>query len=145
MAKRSSRKKSRRGAAEAPLCNCALLCDDVVISQGRGKHSLDGVIGSIFVPRLPAVLGGYVTYIRLTNIYRNQKVTVSLDHADSEQSVFEFEATLPPHSDPLGICTLIVPIRPFGVTVAGRYIFSVKSNRVPLAQSPISIQTPSVP
>jgi len=142
MAKRKGKARTPARPTEDPTCNCALLCDDVLISQGRGKHSLEGVIGAIAVTELPAVIGGFVTYVRLSNIYRDQVVSVSLDHADTGESVFEFEATLPSKTDPLGICTLIVPTPTFEIRSAGRYIFAVKSRGVPLAQSPINILTP---
>lgn len=138
----AKRKVSRRQGPtpETPTCNCALLCDDVLVSHGHGKHTLSGIIGMIVVRALPAALGPYVTYVRISNVYGDQKVTVNLEHADTFEAVFEFEATLPQPADPLGVYTLMVRIPPFSVSEAGRYMFNAKSGGVPLAQSPIMIQ-----
>lgn len=136
MAKRK-RKSSRQSPPETPTCNCALLCDDVVMSA-KGKHTLVGIIGMITVPRLPAVLGGYVTYVRISNVYGNQKVRISLEHAKSGESVFEFEVPLQ-QQDPLGVHTVIAPIPVFEVEEAGRYVFQAESRGEPLAQSPIMV------
>ena len=38
-----------------------------------------------------------------------------------------FETDMPDDSDPLGVYTLVVPIRPFQIMEPGRYIFSAKS------------------
>ena len=142
MAKKSKAAGQKGRVPEAPTCNCALLCDDVVESKGKGKHTLMGIIGAIFVPQFPANLGVFVAYVRLSNVYGAQKVTIGLDHAASNAKIFEAEVELPDIQDPLGVYTLVMPIRPFRIEQPGRYLFSVKSAGVPLAQSPILIQGP---
>ncbi len=120
-----------------PFCNCALLCDDVLESRGRGKHILHGVIGTIAVREFPALVGGYVAYVRITNVKGKRKVSLSFDLARTNEPVFVAETELPDQKDPLGMYTLVVPIPRFAVMEPGRYIFSVKSAGVPLAESPI--------
>lgn len=141
MAKRKRTGRKKKGAVpETPTCNCALLCDDVLVSQGRGKHTLNGIIGAIGVEKLPAVLGWYVTYVRISNVYGEQRVIVNLEEAGTGEPVFEFEAKMPEQADPLGVYTLVVPVPPFRVERAGRYMFNAKSGGEILAQSPIIIQ-----
>ncbi len=127
---------------EAPTCNCILLCDDVLVSQAKGKHMLNGIIGVILVGGVPAILGGYVAYIRLSNVYGPQLVTVNLKLARTDDTIFEFDVKLPKEADPLGVYTLVVPIPLFQVAELGRYTFTAWSNQLPLAQTPIMIQGP---
>lgn len=138
MAKSRSKKK-QPGIPETPTCNCILLCDDVVISQGRGKHTLQGVIGTIVVDELPKRLGGYVAYIRVQNVYDNKMLVVSLDEAATSEPVFAFQAQLPDKKAPLDLYTICVPVRPFDVRQSGLYWFMVRCDNEILAQSPITI------
>jgi hypothetical protein len=137
------KKVKKNGGVEAPTSSCILLCDDVLISQGRNKHVLQGIIGVIGVATLPAVLGGYVAYIRLSNVYGSQQVTVQLEDAETSGVLFAFDAAFPAQSDPLGVYTLVVPIRPFAVEKVGRYLFSVIYGGVPIASTPVLIIQPS--
>lgn len=138
MAKRK-KNPSRRQPTEPPTCNCILLCDDVLVSQGRGKHTLSGVIGTIILQGLPAQSGSFVAYIRLSNVYGSKDVQVSLLRADSNEPVFQFEAKLPDKTDPLGLYLLMVPIPPFKIERAGRYLFQAECDGEVLATSPISV------
>jgi hypothetical protein len=135
-------RRRRQAIPEAPTCNCALLCDDVLVSQGKAKHILQGVIGVIFVPEFPAVIGGFVSYVRVSNVYGAQKIVVNLENTRTGAVLFEFRVDMPTRSDPLGVYTLVVPVPPVEVAEAGRYMFSASSGGVPLAQSPIVIQGP---
>ncbi len=92
---------------EAPTSSCLLLCDDVLVSQGRQKHFLQGIIGVVGVTQLPAVIGGYVAYVRLSNVYASQKVTINFEEADTQEVLFEFEVGFPEKGDPLGVYTLV--------------------------------------
>ena len=120
-----------------------LLCDDVLVSRRKNKHTLQGVIGAIGVRQFPAVLGVYVAYLRVSNVYGSQKITVRFEKTRTDQTVFEFEAQLPDQQDPLGVYTLAVDVPPFAVDEAGRYMLSALSDNLPLAQSPIIIQGPA--
>lgn len=126
---------------EPPTCNCVLLCDDVLVSHAKGKHYLQGIIGVIVVPQLPATIGGYMAYVRVSNVYGTQKLRVSLDHGGSGEHLFAMEVQLPDKQDPLGLFTVVAKLPPFEVTEEGRYMFSAWSDGVQLAQSPIKIQT----
>jgi hypothetical protein len=127
---------------ESPTCNCLLLCDDVLISGGRGKHYLQGVIGMLGAAEFPATIGGCVAYIRLSNVYADQKVSINLLNTRTEEIIFEFEAGFPDRSDPLGVYTLVVPIPPFVIAEPGRYLFNALHNNAPIAQSPIVVKGP---
>jgi hypothetical protein len=138
-----ARKKAKKnGGLEAPTSSCILLCDEVIVTHAQDKHVLQGIIGVIGVPSLPAVLGGYVAYIRLSNVYGSQKVTVQFEDAESGATLFAFDAEFPAQSDPLGVYTLIVRIRPFAVEKAGRYLFSVIYGGLPIASTPVMILQP---
>src|SRR5438552_10287125 len=78
MAKRK-KKSAAKLATEPPTCNCLLLCDDVLVSRRKNKHTLQGVIGAIGVRQFPAVLGVYVAYLRVSNVYGSQKITVRFE------------------------------------------------------------------
>ena len=140
MAKR--RKKVAKGHSEPPTSDCLLLCDDVLISQGKNKHSLMGVIGGIGVGGFPAVLHGYVAYARFSNVYSGQQIAIRFSSAASDEILFEATAEFPEQSDPLGVYTLVIPIQPFVVREEGRYLFGAYHNDVPVAASPIQIQGP---
>lgn len=134
------RRSAQHSPPETPTCNCALVCDDVVISA-KGKHTLVGIIGTIAVQSLPTVLGGFVAYVRVSNVYGIQKVRISLEHSGSGRAAFEFEVPLQ-QQDPLGVHTVIAPIPPFAVEEPGRYVFQAESRGEPIAQSPIMIVAP---
>ena len=133
-------KRRRKKGAVAPTVNCLLLCDDVLVSRGKDKHFLHGVIGGIGVASLPAPLGGYVAYVRFSNVHGEQKVRLTFEHAGDGESLFEIEASFPAQSDPLGVYTLVIPVPPFEIREAGRYMFTASHGGVPLAQSPIEIR-----
>jgi len=132
-------RKKKRSEAESPTSDCLLICDDVLVSHGKDKHFLQGIIGTIIVRSLPATIGGYVAYVRLTNVYPSQSISLTFEDADSNEELFRFNANLPQKSDPLGVYTLVLKIPPFGVTHPGRYIFCARHGGVPFAQSPIRI------
>lgn len=134
-------KRRRKLRAVPPTINCLLLCDDVLISQGKGKHFLQGVIGAIGVVNLPAMIGGYVAYVRFSNVHGEQKVKLSFEPAAGGESLFEIEANFSSQSDPLGIYTLVIPVPPFLIAEAGRFMFTASHGGVPLAQSPIEIKS----
>jgi hypothetical protein len=137
-------RKKRAGGVESPTSDCVLLCDDVIVSQGKHKHTLVGLIGLIGVPGFPAVIGGYVFYVRLSNVYSGgQKIVLRLSSASTDGTVMETEAMLPKESDPLGVYTLIAALPPFVVNEPGRYLFGAYHNGVPIATSPILIQGPT--
>ncbi|MFI5380096.1 MAG: DUF6941 family protein [Tepidisphaerales bacterium] len=123
-----------------PMCNCLLLCDDVLISQGKGKHFLQGVIGIVGVSSLPAMIGGYVAYIRLSDVHGSQNVTISFVNARTGEPVIETKADFPSHADPLGVYTLVIPVPAFAVNEEGRYLFMVTHDGVPIAQTPVIIK-----
>jgi len=128
---------------EQATCNCVLLCDDVV-TTAKGKQHLSGVINTIYMPGFPAVVGGYVTYVRISNVYGSQTVQISLAEASSGNLVIGFDAQLQP-PDPLGVATVVAVLPPFVVKAAGRYIFQVTHGGVPIGQSPIMILDSSPP
>lgn len=134
-------RRSKGSLPESPTCNCVLLCDDVIISQGKGKHTLVGVIGTIGVAGLPAVLAGSVAYIRIQNVYGSQRLVARFEFAKDNRTLFEFEVELTGDPDPLNVFNIIVPIRPFKVLEPGMYWFSILSGGAVLAQTPILIQT----
>ena len=68
--------------SSSPLCNCLILCDDVVVSQKRGKHTLDGIVTGIRVLELPTTIAPMMCYIRLTGVHPGQRLTIIMEHAD---------------------------------------------------------------
>jgi hypothetical protein len=134
-------KRKKKAAGEAPTSDCLLLCDDVLVSQGKHKHSLMGVISIVGVPELPAVLGGYVAYCRFSNVYAGRKLKFKLSRASTDETLLQMDAEFPAETDPIGVYTLILALPPFAVREPGRYIFGAYDDGVPIAESPIQIQT----
>lgn len=141
-------KKKKRGGAggepegqvtEAPTCSCLLLCDDVVISTAQDKHVLQGVIGSFGLPAVPAVAGNFVAYLRVSNVYPSQRLSVRFENAASGEILFEFEASFVSQKDPLEVHTLVSRILPFEVKEFGRHILSAVYNGMPVAQTPVYV------
>lgn len=137
-----SRRKVGQTGAEPPTSSCLLICDDVIMSTARGKHALQGVVNGIAVRELPALVGPYVAYVRLSNVYGSQKIQLKFAHGSTDDEVFSFEAEAPEQSDPLGVHTLILKIPQFEITADGRYLFSAVHNGVPFASSPIVVKGP---
>lgn len=134
-------KKRVNKITEAPTCSCLLLCDDVIVSHSQGKHTLHGIIGGLYVPELPATVGNQVAYLRLSNVYPPQKVTVSLEHAETGDQIWEFQAEFVPPVTPLQVLTLVTRVPPYRLAASGRYILRANHDGVPLAQVPIEVHT----
>jgi hypothetical protein len=128
---------------ETPFCNCLLLCDEVLQSVAAHKHILHGIIGVIRVPTVPVTVGPVVAYLRLSNLYGAQEITVRLFHPDDDEPVMEFRVQSPAQPDPLGVYTLVVPIPAFGIEKPGRYIFEASAAGHEMASSPILVVGPS--
>jgi hypothetical protein len=135
------RKRSTRASSEPPTSSCLLICDDVLQSTATGKRIFHGIIDLIVVSSMPADIGPFAAYIRLSNVYGSQRILINLINAATDQEVFRFEAQSPVQSDPLATHTLILRIERFAVCEPGRYIFSASHAGVPFAQSPIIIRT----
>jgi hypothetical protein len=135
----AKRRKGRTTKTESPTSDCVLLCDDVLVSTGKDKHNLVGIIGTIAVAGFPAVIGGYVTYARFRNVYQGKKVTLKFSSASTDESLFELEIPFPPQSNPLGVYTIVLPIPQFVAKEAGNYLFGAYDDGIPIAVSPISL------
>lgn len=135
--------QKREAVARPATCDCALLCDDVVESHLKGKHTLVGIIGGIVVARLPHAFGPCMCYVRLANLLTEKTVVLMLENADSGEDVLKAEVKVPEQDHPLGVCTIVAPIPRFVIEKAGRYLFSAKCDGLPLAQSPIVVILPS--
>lgn len=121
------------------MSDCLLLCDDVIESHRTGKQSLHGIIGGITVPELPAVIGGFVAYIRFRNVYPSQEIRFVFRRASDDQEVVSFDMQSPDQSDPLNQHTLIIRIPRFTVDDTGGYIFSAEHNGTPIVATRIVV------
>lgn len=140
MAKKRSR-IPRAGPTVSPTCSCLILCDDVVISHARDKHQLNGVIGALLVPFVPFIATAGVVYVRVSNVHRQQKITVRLVRADDDhEPLWAIEAEIINQNKPLDVHTLVAKIPPFQVTKAGRHVLEAMYNGVQIASVPIMIQ-----
>ncbi len=146
MSKKAATPK-RGGSSGTPTCSCLVLCDDVVISHGRDKHRLEGIIGSMNVPFVPHPIAGSVVYVRISNVHQHEKVSVSLVRADDNQPLWVIEAEIVNLNEPLNVHTLVAKVPPFMVDKAGRHLLEAKHKGVPIASVPIMIQAafPSPP
>lgn len=132
--------RRRKNKGVPPTCNCIMLCDDVVIRTGRNKHDLVGLINGIVVRELPAVLGGWMAYVRGANVHGDQIIKLVLETADTEEEVLAIEGRFTKETDPLSVYTVMLKLPPFKVERAGRYLFSAKHNGVPIAQMSLEIR-----
>lgn len=132
----------RKQHVDPPLCNCALLCEDVVQSIGRGKHILQGVVDRLFLQSLPCPVQGLVCYVRLTNVHHGHEILLTMVDAEEEEPLFEAKAHAKGDHNPLQLSTIIFPLPPFLVSKPGRYYFRVMHDADILAASPIDIQAP---
>ena len=124
------------------MSSCLVICDDVLISTAQNKHLLHGVVDVVSVPQVPIRIGPFAAYIRLSNVYRDQEIQLTICTAVTEEPVFSCSAISPESSDPLQSHTIILQIPPFEIRETGRYIFSASHGGVPFAQSPIQINFP---
>jgi hypothetical protein len=140
MAKRP-RASSRRGPSVSPTCSCLVLCDDVIISHGRDKHQLNGIIGAMAVPFVPSVATAGVVYVRVSNVHQHQKITVRLVRADDDhEPLWAIEAEIINQNKPLDVHTLVAKVPPFLVKQAGRHVLEAMYDGVQIASVPIMIQ-----
>lgn len=139
--KRSPMARKRKARSVVPpTCNCIILCDDVVTSVGRNKHNLIGLINGINVPELPAVLGGFMAYVRGSNVHGEQTIRLTLEAADNEEEILGLEGQFTKETDPLSVYTVVLKLPPFKVEREGRYLFSAKHNGVAIAQMSLNIR-----
>lgn len=117
----------------------------MLISIAKGKHLLQGIVDRVNVEKLPATLGPYVAYVKLSNVHGAQHIEMNFCNAASEEVLFTFGATSPPENDPLAAHTLILPIPPFVVKKAGRYIFRASHAGIPFATNAIVVAVPEKP
>lgn len=141
MAKR--KKKATKNTSEAPTSSCLLLCEDVTVSLRNNLHTLHGVVSEMFVPRVPTMSGVGVAYIRFSNVYANQQIVLTIEHAETQKRVYIFPTQAPPDSDPLGNIVIILRIPPFEISHSGRYIFSANHNDISFAECVITVRAPS--
>lgn len=133
-------KRKRHVKGVPPTCNCIMLCDDVVVSAASNKHNLVGLINGIAVRELPAVLGGYMAYVRGTNVHGEQVIRLVLESADDEEEILAIEGKFTKETHPLSVYTVMLKLPAFKVERAGRYLFSAKHNGVPIAQMSLDIR-----
>lgn len=132
---------TRRAPSVSPTCSCLVLCDDVVVSHGRDKHRLEGIIGAMNVPFVPHPVAGGVVYARVSNVHQNQRLTVTLVRADDDhQPLWEIEAEIVNRNEPLDVYTLMARVPPFMVKHAGRYLLEARHKGIPIASVPIMIR-----
>ena len=143
MAKKKRKQIPQIGVSVPPTCSCLLLCDDVIISHAHNKHVLQGVIGVLTVQKLPWVVGGFVVYMRLSNVHAKQTVKVKFSHGDSNDVLWELVAEVI-QQDPLQVNTLITRVPPFPLTKDGRYIVSAEHDGIPLASIPVIVHNLAV-
>ena len=67
----------------------------------------------------------------------------SLTRAATDESLLEANAEFPAETDPIGVYTLILPLKPFVVREPGRYLFGAYDHGVPIAETPIQIHGPA--
>lgn len=122
MAKRRSRAKA--AAPETPTCHCLLICDDVLESKARRKLTLVGVVDGVLATKFPALVGGFVVYARLSNIYGDQKVYLEIGRADETGPKLQCPAIVKAR-DPLGVATIITTVPAIPVDRPGRFMLSL--------------------
>lgn len=136
----AKKKRKPAGPSVSPTCSCLLMCDDVVVSHGRDKHRLEGIIGTMAVPWVPHPVRGGVVYVRVSNVHQRQRITVRLGHADDDHgALWEIEAEIVNLNAPLDVHTLVAKMPPFVVEKPGRYLLEARYNGVAIASVPINI------
>lgn len=139
-----AKRKGKTTRSGSPTCSCLLLCEDVIVSHGKDKHTLTGIIGAMAAPRFPAVLGNFVAYVRVSNVHLQQSVVVSFEAPDGS-TCWEIEAEFVNANLPLDVYTLVARIPPFQARNPGRYMLKAAHAGVPLAHTPIQVQSLIVP
>jgi hypothetical protein len=144
------RKKEKTRPVEPPTCSCVLLCDDVIEHKSRPKHDLIGIISTLVLPGLPAIIGGQVVYIRMSNMIVGQSVSIRLHSAENldgrDTAIFSFNGKFDQENgDRLGVLTMILPVPMFVLEKEGRYILGVYSGNDVLATTPISVHVAKMP
>ena len=125
---------------EPPTHSCLLICNDVVRSVRSGQNSIEGVVDRITVPDVPALVGPFVAYIRLGNVYSRQKIKFNFCHESDDKAFFNLSTMSPEDSNPLETHTLVVRIEEFEIHQGGRYLFSALHDNVAFAVCPIVVE-----
>ncbi len=136
---KGKRTSSRAKSPARVTCSCLVLCDEVVQTHARDKHTLQGIIGAMVAPSIQPIAGPFVAYLRLSNVHSDERVTVALESPSGEK-VWEFEAQLLNRNDPLAVHTLIARIGQFRLPASGRHMLVASHDGVPVAQSPIEVR-----
>lgn len=115
---------------EDPVVNAMLLCDHVHRDPTTGKHTLLGVLDTLRLPFLPAVLEAAAFYLSLTNLRGTYRLELAWLRGDTEEELARLVRTAPTvMRDPLARVELALRI-PAGlpVPVPGRYILRFYAN-----------------
>ena len=135
------KKPTVKKKTHAPTCSCLLLCDDVVVSHGKDKHNLMGIVGTICVRETPAVIGGFVAYARTSNSHGLEAVELVIRRPSDNEPIMRIQAEFQADT-PLNVTTLVTRIPPIKIEEPGRYMFSAESAGNILAQTPINVIMP---
>lgn len=120
-----------------PTVLAALLCDMIITDAATSKKTLVGIFDSFNLPGLPAQVGGFSLYARLTDAegkytFRVRFVRLEDDKVLAEATTNEIEAT-----ERLGFCDLAMRLPPLPLERAGRYEFQLYANDVYIGRTTV--------
>ncbi len=124
---------------EPPTSSCLLICQDVSSGIIDARHVPTGIVDRIRLGDTPAMVGPLAAYIRLSNVYPAQEISLTFARSGTDDELFRLGARSPSNSDPLETHTLVLPIPPFEIGMAGRSVFQALHAQVPFAQCAVEV------
>ena len=133
---------NRHGMQEptVPTVLAMLLCDTIITDAKSQKKTLVGIFDWFTFPKLPAGLGGFSVYARLTDaeglyIFKLRFVRLEDDKLLAEAFTDELEA-----KDRFGFVDLALAVPILAFERAGRYEFQLYANDVYVGRTTVTVR-----
>ena len=119
-------------AAEAPVPTvlAMLLCDQIITDATSKKKTLVGIFDRIVVSAMPAKIGNFYLYARITDAEGGYTLSIRIVRLADEKIMVYAETEEKAVKDRLAFADLAVAIPPFGIDQAGRYEVQLFANEV---------------
>jgi len=116
-----------KGKCPPPAALCLLVCDDMIIDQETGKHSLIGIFDRIGAPQFPARHHRLSLYIELTNGHGQYDIKVGLMDVKADEEVISIGGPMS-FPDPLAVVKMRLRLNNVVFPRFSEYRFQVWAN-----------------
>src|SRR3990172_6809166 len=122
-----------------PAIRAILMCDTVIQEAGTGKKTLVGVFDRFVFPNVPAQIGGFTFFARITDLNGSYSFRIDVVDLREDKKLARIETNEFTHDDPLGSMDLVLPIPPIRFINFGKHEFQLYANNIYLGRCVIDV------